>query len=81
MLTKPNKEDIKILRKNLGLTQEKFAEKLDVNPMTVYYWEKGKNKPGKSASIKIWQLIYAVENAQRILMSDNPDLDYGGNIK
>ena len=37
--------DIKTVRRKLGLTQEKFAQRLGVSLMTVRRWERGKCKP------------------------------------
>ncbi len=39
------KYDVVRLRSRLGLSQEKFAEKLGVSQTIVSKWEKGLNKP------------------------------------
>ncbi len=39
------KDDVVRLRTRLGLTQEKFAEKLGVDVSTVANWERGRHKP------------------------------------
>ncbi len=39
------KNDVVSLRARLGLTQEKFAEKLGVSVSSVGKWETGKDKP------------------------------------
>ena len=39
------KHDVVRLRTRLGLSQEKFAEKLGVYVSTVGNWEKGRHKP------------------------------------
>jgi len=36
-------EELKQIRKRLKLSQRKLAEKLGVNPMCVYRWERGLN--------------------------------------
>ena len=41
--------EIKELRKKLGLTQDNFAFQLGVTPMTVRRWEAGKTKPSRMA--------------------------------
>ncbi len=41
--------DIKRLRKKLGLSQDAFAVKLGVAPMTVRRWESGTTKPSRMA--------------------------------
>lgn len=38
------KTQIKVWRATLGLSQEKFAELLDVHPNTVSNWESGKTR-------------------------------------
>jgi len=40
-------EEIKEIRKKLGLTQKKFAEKLDVSDRTIRAWESGEKSPGR----------------------------------
>ena len=40
-------QDIRTLRKDLGLSQKKFAERLGVSRRTVAYWEKGKKQPNQ----------------------------------
>lgn len=45
--------DIKKLRKSLGLSQSKFAEKLGVRQSTVWAWECGKSKPRRSVVVLI----------------------------
>ncbi len=48
---------IRILRKRLGLTQEKFAAKLGVTFPTINRWENGKAKPSPLALQKIAELL------------------------
>lgn len=38
-------EAIRTIRKTLGLSQERFAQKLGVSFATVNRWEKGRSKP------------------------------------
>ena len=40
-------EQIKALRKELGLTQKEFAEKLDVSDRIIRAWESGDKSPGR----------------------------------
>ncbi len=42
-------KEIKELRKRLGWTQEKMAEKLDVAVSTVNRWEKNRARPSRLA--------------------------------
>ena len=37
--------DIKAIRQNIGLTQEKFAMMVGVSPRTLQNWEQGHRKP------------------------------------
>jgi len=41
----PRKNDVASLRARLGLSQEKFAEKLGVSVSSVTKWETGHHKP------------------------------------
>lgn len=41
--------EVKELRKRLGLTQEAFAVRLGVSVMTVRRWESNKTKPSRMA--------------------------------
>ena len=41
--------DIKELRRQLKLTQEKLAQELGVSVMTIRRWESGKHKPSSLA--------------------------------
>lgn len=40
-----NTDQLRILRKTLGLNQEEFARLFDVHPMTVSKWERGESMP------------------------------------
>lgn len=44
-----NAQEIKELRNQLGLTQEKFAKRIGVSFMSVNRWEAGATKPSKLA--------------------------------
>src|SRR5687768_5761465 len=48
--------DIKSLRKRLGLTQVALAAKLDVSFPTVNRWEKGRSKPSQLAWNRLREL-------------------------
>ena len=50
--------EIKELRSKLGLTQEKFAQKLEISVQTIRRWESGKGKkPSSIARRLIWELF------------------------
>ena len=46
-------EEIRLLRKCLGLSQEKLAKELGIDPSTLWRWEKGKRKPPKFVQEKL----------------------------
>jgi len=48
--------DIKALRKQLGLSQDKLAALLGVAPYTVRRWESGKSRPSPLALKQLSQL-------------------------
>ena len=47
------KERLKQLRKELGLTQEEFAEKIGYTRTAVSAWEIGRNEPSNNDTIKL----------------------------
>lgn len=51
------KIDTRIIRENLNLTQEEFAEKIGVAFCTVNRWEKGHSNPSKLALKEIAKFI------------------------
>lgn len=44
-------------RKNVGLTQKKFALACGVSESTVINWEKGRTEPSVSQAIKISEVV------------------------
>ena len=48
-----NAKDIKELRLRLGLSQEKFANKLGVSVFTVARWESSKSRPSQLAQRRL----------------------------
>jgi len=48
--------DVKELRKRLGMTQKQFAEAVGVHVVTIIRWEKGSFNPSGLALEKIKQL-------------------------
>ena len=51
-----NAEEIKSLRKSLGLTQDQFASMIGVAPFTVRRWEAGKFNPSLLALKRLEKL-------------------------
>ena len=43
--------DIKEVRKNIGLSQQKFAELFGISVSTLRNWEQGRRKPSGSANV------------------------------
>lgn len=52
---------LKEMRKSLGLTQEAFANDLDVSQATVSYWERGTVTPTKKARRRLMELLDLTE--------------------
>lgn len=52
---KPN--DIKKLRKKLGLTQKEFAARLKVDAITISRWERNEQRPSKLAHRQLERLL------------------------
>lgn len=46
-------QEIKDIRKSMGLTQLRFALELGVTPLTVTWWESGKHSPSVLALQKL----------------------------
>ena len=60
-------EDIRKLRKRLGLTQTQFAKRVGVSFATVNRWEKGKNEPlpDRMAELKRMNLVGRMSKTSR----------------
>ncbi len=56
-----DKEAIKELRRNLGLSQEGLARRLGVSVLTVRRWEKGSFKPSPLALMRIEELMKEIK--------------------
>ena len=63
-------EKIKLLRKNLNFSQEKFAKKLGVSRITIKNWENGTTKP-TIAHIETLALICEV-STDYLIFENNP---------
>ena len=55
-MTEWESENVKELRKRLGMTQKQFAEAIGVHVVTIIRWEKGSFAPSGLALEKINQL-------------------------
>jgi putative transcriptional regulator len=47
-IQRPN---VSVIRRHLGLTQQKFAELLGISPATLRNWEQGRRKPEGAARV------------------------------
>nr|HDO80594.1 XRE family transcriptional regulator [Candidatus Bathyarchaeota archaeon] len=50
-------EELRLLRRTLGLSQEKLAKKLGIDPSTLWRWENGKRRPPKGMLNKLRTLL------------------------
>ena len=73
-------EQVKNLRKQLGLSQEAFAERLGVSFATVNRWENGKAKPQKGRIAQMQAMVSgpAAESDQLYLADAPPSLNFEG---
>src|SRR2546425_526067 len=77
-------EEIRKLRRALGLTQQEFAAKLGVSFAAVNRWEKGRNAPQPDRLVRIHELeAEYVEKKQgstdtRVMRESMPQLDFEG---
>ena len=79
-----NPIDVRDLRKRMGWTQQQFAERLHVTPLTVLRWEAGHSVPRPLAVAKLRELEqeFATKRATSrsgIARTEPPALDFAGN--
>ena len=80
-----NYPDVRQLRKRIGWTQEQFAERLHVTPLTVLRWESGQSTPRPLALAKLRELEHefaasqAAASQSRARAASPPPLDFSGN--
>ena len=75
---------LKELRKEIGITQEEFAEKLDVSSRTISRWETGTNMPDISLLVNIAEIFnVSISEIINFGKSEKPDhtRDYGKRSK
>ena len=77
--------DVRRLRASMGLTQEQFAERLYVTPLTVLRWESGQSRPRRLALTRLRELEEeaSAESASRHIrpapqVRTAPPLDFAG---
>jgi len=54
-----NREKIRQIRNDLGLTQAEFAKLIGVHRITVVYWEGGKMRPSRLAMQAIERALHS----------------------
>ena len=54
-------EELQLIRKNKGLTQEELAEKLSVSRQAVAKWESGQGYPERTNLIQISNLFHVTD--------------------
>ena len=80
-----NYPDVRQLRKRIGWTQEQFAERLHVKPLTVLRWESGQSTPRPLALAKLRELEHEFAASQAAgpqsltRAASPPPLDFAGN--
>ena len=75
------REQVKNLRKQLGLSQEAFAKRLGVSFATVNRWENGKAKPHKGRIAQMQAMVSGaatLESDQLYLADTPPSLNFEG---
>ena len=67
-------QQIKTLRKELGLSQRQFAKKLGVSHTIVRFWESGKKSPSNDCKVKLAELVPIIRdgNPKAETKSGNP---------
>jgi transcriptional regulator with XRE-family HTH domain len=77
----PHAERIFLLRKQLGLKQEEFAARAQVDQTTVSNWETGKAKPGTHTYLQLARLAAPNVELQRELLKDSGTTDWNRRLR
>lgn len=64
--------DVAAIRKRLGLSQHKFAQRFKLSPGSVRDWEQGRRHPEGSAIALLKVIDYAPEIVERALSQKEP---------
>lgn len=65
----PSKARIVAVRKKLGLSRRKFAERYHLDPRTVQEWEQGRRTPDQAARVLLTVIEREPEAVERALTS------------
>jgi putative transcriptional regulator len=60
--------DVRVLRRRLGLSQDKFAAAFGVSPSTVRNWEQGRRRPEGPARVLLHVINHEPEAVVRALV-------------
>jgi len=52
-------EELRLLRRTLGLSQKKLAAELGIDPSTLWRWEKERRKVPKQVLAEVWKRMYS----------------------
>lgn len=55
---------IRAVRRQLGLTQRQFGDRLGISFVTISRWENGHNKPEGAAERQLAKIVYALQNGE-----------------
>jgi putative transcriptional regulator len=64
----PASPDVAAIRKRLGLSQDRFAQKFGLSPATVRDWEQGRRQPHAPARNFLRVIDYAPETVERAIV-------------
>lgn len=73
--------NIQYLRKLNKLTQEQFAEKMDITRQTVSRWEADEVTPKLSKLVEIIRKVPAFKMARYVMISPNPESDVQNHMR
>jgi transcriptional regulator with XRE-family HTH domain len=74
-----DKQDIQTIRKQLGLSQREFAEKLEVTRLTIARWESGIMKPNPERLAMLKKLVNDI-NDTSVSSNDTKNVSSGENV-
>lgn len=60
------------LRRQLGVSQDTLAKMLDVHPVTVNKWERGKRPITRVVELAMWALMYMKKGEEEARRSSSP---------
>jgi DNA-binding transcriptional regulator YiaG len=58
-------ENLKQIRKSLGLSQMDLAQKVGVSLMTIQLWERGISRPNEANKIELLRVITELQQQQK----------------